>query len=289
MSTTRSAGGGCRWRRRHRHSERAARGLVFDSWASIISGATAQLGTFRVELKATDRKGKATRLFATYAVKDPGETRLIGHHLLSSNARITLPVPPVYVVAGTVLSFQGTADGGGSATWNFGDGSSKIGFTASHPFAAAGTYTVTFTVKASKDYAASSASITVTVLSGSAPPVITSFTATPSSINPGGSSTLNWSVGGAASLHLDQGIGGVTGTSSRTVTPSATTTYKLTATNAAGSSSANCTVNVSAEPGISIDQGPAPHRGPGPGAGPQRDRQWFRESGSHLERSPGHR
>ncbi len=74
-------------------------------------------------------------------------------------------------------------------------------------------------------------------------PVITSFTATPSSITSGGSSTLAWSVSGATSLSLDQGVGPVTGTSIP-VSPSATTTYTLTATNAAGSSTAAVTVTV---------------------------------------------
>lgn len=66
-------------------------------------------------------------------------------------------------------------------------------------------------------------------------PVINTFTATPSAINSGQSSTLAWSVTGSTSLSIDQGIGSVTGTTSRTVSPAATTTYTLTATNSAGS------------------------------------------------------
>jgi hypothetical protein len=78
---------------------------------------------------------------------------------------------------------------------------------------------------------------------GSAPPVIASFTASPSTIAPGGSSVLAWSVTGATSLSIDQGVGTVTGTST-SVSPSVTTTYTLTATNASGSSTASATVTV---------------------------------------------
>lgn len=66
-------------------------------------------------------------------------------------------------------------------------------------------------------------------------PVINSFTATPLSINPGGNSTLSWSVSNATSLSIDQGVGPVTGLTSKVVTPAGTTTYRLTATNSHGS------------------------------------------------------
>ncbi|MCL4849901.1 MAG: hypothetical protein KJZ78_00785, partial [Bryobacteraceae bacterium] len=65
-------------------------------------------------------------------------------------------------------------------------------------------------------------------------PVISSFTATPASIDSGNASTLAWSVSGATSLSINQGVGTVTGAASKSVTPAATTTYTLTATNAAG-------------------------------------------------------
>jgi hypothetical protein len=65
-------------------------------------------------------------------------------------------------------------------------------------------------------------------------PVIGSFTATPAAVTAGKSSTLQWSVTGAAAISIDQGIGTVTGTGSKSVTPSQTTTYTLTAQNAGG-------------------------------------------------------
>ncbi len=75
-------------------------------------------------------------------------------------------------------------------------------------------------------------------------PVISSFTATPASIDSGNASTLAWSVSGATSLSINQGVGTVTGATSKSVTPAATTTYTLTATNSAGSTTATAAVTV---------------------------------------------
>ena len=79
---------------------------------------------------------------------------------------------------------------------------------------------------------------TVTVTAAPQPPAIASFTATPATLNPGQSSTLAWSTTGATSLSINQGVGDVTGTTTRSVTPAVTTTYTLTATNAVGSTTA---------------------------------------------------
>jgi hypothetical protein len=74
------------------------------------------------------------------------------------------------------------------------------------------------------------------------PPTINSFTAAPSTILAGASSTLSWTVSGASSLSIS-GIGTVSG-SSVNVTPAVTTTYTLTASNSAGNVTANATVTV---------------------------------------------
>jgi hypothetical protein len=67
-------------------------------------------------------------------------------------------------------------------------------------------------------------------------PVITSFTATPSSgITSGDTVTLNWAQTGATTLTLNPGGIDVTGTTSTTVTVTATTTFQLIAANGSGS------------------------------------------------------
>ena len=65
-------------------------------------------------------------------------------------------------------------------------------------------------------------------------PVINSFSAEPSSISAGQSSTLNWTVTGATAVSIDQGIGNVALTGPRAVAPSVTTVYTLTASSSAG-------------------------------------------------------
>ena len=77
-----------------------------------------------------------------------------------------------------------------------------------------------------------------------APPVIASFGATEPNLKPGESTTLSWTVTGADTLSIDQGIGSVGG-SGTSVTPAQTVTYTLTASNSDGTSRAETTVNVS--------------------------------------------
>jgi hypothetical protein len=71
------------------------------------------------------------------------------------------------------------------------------------------------------------------------------FSASPSSIVPGQSSTLTWTSNNATSVSINQGIGAVIGSGSRGVSPASTTTYTLTATNSTGvSTTRTATVTV---------------------------------------------
>ncbi|MES1258526.1 MAG: PA14 domain-containing protein, partial [Acidobacteriota bacterium] len=75
-------------------------------------------------------------------------------------------------------------------------------------------------------------------------PLISSFTATPSNATAGQTVTLSWTVSGATSVSIDNGVGDVTGRSSAVVTPAQTTTYTLSAMNPQGVASAPVTVTV---------------------------------------------
>lgn len=83
-----------------------------------------------------------------------------------------------------------------------------------------------------------------TTAPGNALPVISSLLVSPSAIALGQSATLSWSAIGATSLNISQGVGVVTGKTSKVVTPGITTTYTLTATNSAGSVTANISLTV---------------------------------------------
>ena len=77
-----------------------------------------------------------------------------------------------------------------------------------------------------------------------AAPSITSFTAEPSSIERGQSSTLTWTATDASSVSIDNTIGAVQPTGNRRVFPGSSTTYTLTATGPGGTKTATATVNV---------------------------------------------
>lgn len=101
---------------------------------------------------------------------------------------------------------------------------------------------------------ATSTTITITpsttvACSGTAP-VIASFGASPTDITSGQSSTLSWSLSGASTVTIDNGVGSQSNASSGSVSvfPTQTTTYALTAANYVGTTTAQTTVTVSAAP-----------------------------------------
>lgn len=85
-------------------------------------------------------------------------------------------------------------------------------------------------------------------------PKITSFTATPSSIKAGESSTLAWAISGSKPLSqsINQGIGAVSA-SSVTVAPDKTTTYSLIASNSKGSDTRDLVLTVQGDSGKNPD------------------------------------
>jgi len=84
-------------------------------------------------------------------------------------------------------------------------------------------------------------------------PLIVSFTANPTTINAGQSSTLSWQVSNADTVTITT-LGTVALTGSQAVTPAATTTYTLTAThgNQTATASATVTVNGAAGGGLPV-------------------------------------
>jgi hypothetical protein len=69
------------------------------------------------------------------------------------------------------------------------------------------------------------------------------FSATSTTISPGGSTVLTWVVSGGT-VAIDQGIGSVSLTGSRTVSPPATTTYTLSTSTASGAATRTVTIAV---------------------------------------------
>jgi hypothetical protein len=80
------------------------------------------------------------------------------------------------------------------------------------------------------------------------PPQIFSFNASPATLPTNGTVTLHWSVAGATGLSINNGIGDVTGTTSRIAAVTGTRTFTLAATNLAGVATGLATVVVGSLP-----------------------------------------
>ncbi len=89
--------------------------------------------------------------------------------------------------------------------------------------------------------------LTISLGSENQPPTV-SFSASPSSVEQGESSTLTWSSLRGESAHIDNDIGAVSVEGTTLVSPESTTTYTLTVTGPAGSANARVTVEVTGNP-----------------------------------------
>jgi serine/threonine protein kinase len=100
-------------------------------------------------------------------------------------------------------------------------------------------------------------------------PGISIFSVKPTTIRPGQSAQLTWSVQGALKVSIDNGIGPVATEATQAVAPGKTTTYTLTAIGRTGPATGTVTVNVENEaPKVDIaraeqlyEEGAAKHRG----------------------------
>ena len=93
---------------------------------------------------------------------------------------------------------------------------------------------------------------------------ISNFAVNPANITSGQSTTLSWTVTGAKTVTIDQGIGTVAASGTKTVSPLATMPYTLTASD--GTNSSKATVNVTVKPASGSSAGQAKPGGASAGA-----------------------
>ncbi|MHB8085510.1 MAG: hypothetical protein ACYDHZ_06770 [Dehalococcoidia bacterium] len=155
-----------------------------------------------------------------------------------------------------------TSGGAAVLSWEVSNASSVsidpgIGNTSTHGSekvspAATTTYTITASNKAGSTESTALLTVGAAVTPPTPPitpsgsvglPVITSFSATPSSISAGSSTVLNWSVTNATGAKIS-GLGNVATSGSSSVYPTTTTTYVIEAYNSTGQSSASTVITV---------------------------------------------
>lgn len=166
----------------------------------------------------------------------------------------TLP-PPAPVVAPTIVSFAAVpssiATGSTSTlTWATTNATSTMisGLGAEPVNGSVGVtpaVTTTYTLTATGPGGSASKSVMVTVLPPTPAPTIISFTAAPSNVTQGESSTLAWVTINSTSATIS-GLGNEPVNGSASVSPASTTTYTLTVSGPGGTSSATATVTVTA-------------------------------------------
>lgn len=109
------------------------------------------------------------------------------------------------------------------------------------------TQTTTYVVTAGNRFGSTTCSVTVQVTPGTAPRVVR-FTAAPTTISQGATSTLVFQVENATDVSIDNGVGTVTPVGTADVKPTQNTTYTLTAKNQFGQVTAQASVTVTAAP-----------------------------------------
>jgi hypothetical protein len=169
---------------------------------------------------------------------------------------------PSNIIAGESATLNYQTVNATSVSINPGSGSSPL----NGPVTVSPTQTTTYTITATgAGSATTSCSITVNVMAGTLPRIIR-FSAIPSTIMSGQTSTLLWVVENATKVNITT-VGDVALTGTQDVSPAATTTYTLTATNAVGSATATATVNVNTVPPPKITSFTAtPPTSPSPGS-----------------------
>jgi hypothetical protein len=186
-------------------------------------------------LTRTVRKGNAA------PVADAGPNQV-----LPSAQTVTLNGSASYDPDGDPITFQWVQEAGPGVTL-----SAPTAAITTFSAAAGQNYSFRLTVK--DPYGAQGiARVSVTVGTPAATaPLIVSFTANPTSINAGQSSTLSWQVSNADTVTITS-LGTVALTGSQAVTPATTTTYTLTATHGNQTATANATVTVNGAAGSGL-------------------------------------
>ncbi len=182
----------------------------------------------------------------------------LGTNTAQTTVTVSVPSSPPTINSFSSSTTQLTGSGVVTLSWSVGNATSlsispNVGSVTGRSQTNVNvSQSTTYTLTASNGAGSSEATVTVFVNEGSAP-IISSFSASPSSITAGDDTNLTWNVSNATSLSIDNNIGSVSGSSQLIMIPSqGTWTFTLTASNSFGSSQAQATVFVTASGGTSL-------------------------------------
>jgi hypothetical protein len=240
----------------------AAPTSIADGALSILTWNTTNATTVTIDqgigaVAASGTRAVSPAATTTYTLT---ATNAVGSVTATATVTVTAPAPALAIsgvvptnVTSTAATITWTTSLAASSRVDYGTTTAYGTFAADatqvtdHSVALTGltpgtTYHYRVTSQTSTD-SASTGDLTFTTVS--ALPGVT-FSASPATIASGASSTLTWIATNAMTVTIDNGIGTVAASGSRSVAPTATTTYTLTATNSAGSTTATATVTVTA-------------------------------------------
>ncbi len=203
------------------------------STLTIKTASTAPVGTFPILVNASGGSAATTTSFSltVSALPPPPPSKPVINSFVAN---------PPSLTQGQSSQLSWSVTGASSTSI------SDIGLVTGTSTTVTPSQTTSYVLTAINPGGSSTATTTITVVVPQ-PPTITSFTANPTSITAGQSTTLSWSVSNASTTSIDNGVGVVTG-ASLVVSPMATTTYTITATNPAGLTSTTTTVAVTIPP-----------------------------------------
>ncbi|KGJ89257.1 hypothetical protein ND16A_2150 [Thalassotalea sp. ND16A] len=151
---------------------------------------------------------------------------------------------PASITAGESATLSWNTTGAGNVSIDNGVGAVSVdGSVTVNP-----TVTTSYTLSATGSGVTTTAEVTVNVSPAApAPPTVDSFSASPSTITVGASSTLTWATTEADSVSINGGASQPANGSS-SVSPATTTTYELTATGLGGTVTESLVIEVQAAP-----------------------------------------
>jgi len=162
-------------------------------------------------------------------------------------ARITSISPTIASEGQSVTFVGGGSDSDGDVVgyaWRSNlDGELSLLSTFQTAALSKGEHVISLKVQDNNDAWSDEVKSSVTIVAA-VPVSVTSFTASPATIERGDSVTLAWSVANATKVSIDQGIGTVPASGSVQVTPDVTTTFPLTALGAGPAVTSSVTVTV---------------------------------------------